>query len=698
MLARIARTCFRRRRLVLVAWVAVLVAAIAGGSALAGHWATNDDAPKSLLTNEFPARDGDDATVVFTDVTADRPGVDAYLTAVSHIAGVTAVEPLQVAPDGHIAIAPITLAAGENDKPQEAADAIRQRAGPLDERGVGVEFAGGWFADNSMPSSEMIGILAAIVVLLVAFGSVVAMGLPIVTALFGVAIATAGVGIVANVLSTPSFAPQVASMIGIGVGIDYALFIVTRYREALDRGQPYESACVEAMTTAGRAVVFAGCTVMISILGMFIMGIEFLDGLAVGTSLAVAIAVLAAITLLPALLGLLGGKINRLRVRRRPRPGRVGGWERWARFVQRRPKPVALAGLAVLLAAAVPVFALHLGFADAGNDPKGTTTRSAYDLMADGFGPGSNGPVIVVGDTSTAAKASGFDHLLAEVRQTAGVASVSDAVTSPSGRAALATVIPTTGPQERATEALVHHVRDDLAPDSGTTVQVVGKTAGGIDFADRVSSRLPLFIGAVLGLSFLLLLVVFRSILVPLKAVLMNLLSIGAAYGVMVAVFQWGWLGDTVGVSAGPIEPWAPMMLFAIVFGLSMDYEVFLLSAVRENYDRTHDNGHAVARGLASTARVITAAATIMVFVFGSFVLSDVRALKLIGLGLAVAVAVDATVVRVVLVPATMELLGDANWWLPRWLKRILPKVDIDGHQPPAVPAPERELAVTSSR
>jgi RND superfamily putative drug exporter len=693
-LARIARTCFRRRRLVLVTWIAVLVAAITGGSALAGHWATGDDAPKSLLTKEFPARDGDDATIVFTDVTADRAGVDAYLADVAHVPGVLAVEPMQIAPNGHIAIAPVTLADGVNDKPSEAARAIEQRAGPLDGRGVGVAFSGSSFADSSVPSSELIGILAAIVVLLIAFGSVVAMGLPIVTALFGVVIATAGVGIVANFLSTPEFAPQVASMIGIGVGIDYALFIVTRYRDALDRGLAFEAACVEAIATAGRAVVFAGCTVMISILGMFVMGIEFLDGLAVGTSLAVAVAVLAAVTLLPALLGVLGAKINRLRIRRRVRPGRVGTWERWARFVQRRPKPVAVAGLTVLLAAAVPVFALHLGFADAGNDPKGTTTRTAYDLMADGFGPGSNGPVVVVADTVTAAHAADFQHLLGEARDLPGIASVGAPVASPSGRATLVTLIPTTGPQDRATEALVHHLRDDIAPRYGTSVEVVGQTAGGIDFADRISSRLPLFIGAVLGLSFLLLLVVFRSVLVPLKAVLMNLLSIGAAYGVMVAVFQWGWLGDVLGVSPAPIEPWAPMMLFAIVFGLSMDYEVFLLSAVREAYDRTHDNGYAVARGLASTARVITAAATIMVFVFGSFVLSDVRALKLIGLGLAVAVAVDATVVRIVLVPATMELLGDANWWLPRWLGRILPKIVIDGPHPPA---PEREL-VTSSR
>jgi RND superfamily putative drug exporter len=437
---------------------------------------------------------------------------------------------------------------------------------------------------------------------------------------------------------------------------------------------------------------------MISILGMFIMGIEFLNGLAVGTSFAVAVPVLAAITCSRPFSGCSVARSTGCGSDAGPAPAGWGAWERWARVVQRRPKPVALAGLTVLVVAALPVFGLHLGFADAGNDPKGTTTRTAYDLVAEGFGPGANGPVVIVADTSTPARATEFGQLLAEVGGTHGVAAVGEPVASASGRATLATVIPTTGPQDRATEALVHYLRDDLGPKYGTTLEVVGQTAGGIDFADRISSRLPLFIGAVLGLSFLLLLVVFRSVLVPLKAVLMNLLSIGAAYGVMVAVFQWGWLGDTLGVSPAPIEPWAPMMLFAIVFGLSMDYEVFLLSAVRETYDRTHDNGYAVARGLASTARVITAAATIMVFVFGSFVLSDVRALKLIGLGLAVAVAVAATVVRVVLVPATMELLGEANWWLPRWLGRILPKVEIDGHHPPAPVEPEREPALTNSR
>ena len=684
MLTRIARTSYRHRRRVLLAWIVVLVVSVLGGSALAGRYATGAKAADSLLAQEFPTRNGDDATVVFADVTRDRPAVDAYLAQLATVPGVSSVQPLEVSPAGHIARAPFVLANGVNDKPGDVARHAEELATPLAQRGVDVEFSGGWFSEGGMPSTELIGILAAVVILLLAFGSVVAMGVPIVTALFGVAIATAGVGIVANFFSTPDFTPEVATMIGIGVGIDYALFIVTRYRDALERGVLREDAVVEAISTSGRAVVFAGCTVMVSILGMFLMGISFLHGLAIGVSLAVAIAVVAAITLLPALLGFIGKGIDKLRVRRHRPLDHVGAWQRWARFVQRRPGPIALAGLGVLVLAALPFFALHLGFADEGNAPKGDTTRAAYDLVAEGFGPGANGPVVVLADTSHAGGQAAFAHFLADVRALPGVASVGAPVTSPSQRASLAVVTPTTGPQDRATERLVHRLRNEVVPRSGMDVEIAGQTAGGIDFADQISSRLPIFIGAVLGASFLLLLVVFRSVLVPLKAVLMNLLSIGAAYGVIVAVFQWGWFGDALGITGGPIEPWVPMMLFAIVFGLSMDYEVFLLSSVRERYDATDDNPSAVAGGLAATARVITAAAAIMVFVFGSFVLSDVRALKLIGLGLAVAVAPDATIVRIVLVPATMELLGRANWWLPRWLARLLPKVDVDGRRHPS--------------
>jgi RND superfamily putative drug exporter len=686
--------------LVVGLWIAALLIAVVGASAVAGDTATSGRLPNTdsqraydALAREFPQRHGDEGRIVFADIRNDRGLANEYLAAVGHVKGVIEVEPLLVSPEGNVALAPITTANGANSHPKATADAIKQLARPFERRGLDVQFAGDWFNGASFPASEAVGILAAIVVLLIAFGSLIAMGLPITTALIGVAISIAGVGVVANFFTTPDFAAQVATMIGIGVGIDYALFIVTRYRTALQRSGSPEAAVMEAMNTSGRAVVFAGFTVMVSVLGIFLMGLPFLHGLAVGISLAVVIAVLAALTLLPALLGFVGFTIDRFKVGRRTPSGRETMWHRWARTVQRRPVPIALAGLIVLLLMAVPALQLRLGNADASNDPKSSTTHKAFDLIARGFGPGANGPILVVAESRDGKLRSELPRLEGALRATPGVASVTDPRLSPAGTAALATLYPTTEPQAKATERLVHRLRDTVVPDAiaGTDLRVHlgGQTASSIDFADVIGARLPIFIGAVLTLSFLLLLLVFRSVLVPLKAVLMNLLSIGAAYGVIVAAFQWGWGADLLGVSAAPIEPWVPMMLFAIVFGLSMDYEVFLLSAVREHYDRTHDNATAVAEGLASTARVITAAALIMVFVFGSFVVSDLRALKLIGLGLAVAVAIDATIVRVVLVPATMELLGDANWWLPRWLQRLLPKVRVD-EQPIELEPPER--------
>jgi RND superfamily putative drug exporter len=713
MLTRLTRMSFRHRRAVTAVWIAALVLAVFGGSALAGQTSTSGRLPHTdsqhaydTLARDFPQRHGDEGRVVFADIQRNRPAVDAYLSRVAHVRGVIAVEPLLVSKGGSIALAPITTANGPGAHPKDTANRIKDLAGPYEHQGVEVKFAGHWFGDTSLPASEIIGVVAAIIVLLIAFGSLIAMGLPIVTALVGVGISLTGVGLTANVFTTPDFSAQVAAMIGIGVGIDYALFIVTRYRSALHRIGSPEAAAIEAMNTSGRAVVFAAFTVMVSVLGMFLMGLPFLHGLAVGISLAVAVAVLAALTLLPALLGFVGFTIDRLRVGVRTTSTRETLWHRWARTVQRRPATIALTGLAVLVIAAVPALHLRLGNADAGNDPKSSTTHQAYDLIAKGFGPGANGPILVVAESSSPGFASQLPRFMEALRATPGVAAVTDARLDPTGTAALATLYPNTGPQSTQTTRLVHHLRDHVAPDAtagaATRVHLGGQTANAIDFADVIGKRLPIFIGAVLALSFLLLLVVFRSLLVPLKAVVMNLLSIGAAYGVIVAVFQWGWGAGLLGVTAGPIEPWVPMMLFAIVFGLSMDYEVFLLSAVREHYDRTRDNGTAVAEGLASTARVITAAALIMVFVFGSFVISDTRALKLIGLGLAVAVAMDATIVRVVLVPATMELLGDANWWLPRWLQRRVPQVRMDDETIDAdadaerEDAPDRELVGTS--
>jgi len=485
-----------------------------------------------------------------------------------------------------------------------------------------------------------------------------------------------------------SFATTLATMIGIGVGIDYALFVVTRYRQGLQAGLDPEQAVVTAIDTSGRAVVFAGATVIIALLGMLAVGLSFISGLGVGAAAVVAVTVLAAITLLPAVLGFVGTKIDKWRLpwfHDKGTQGRETIWHRWSRFVQRHPWALTTVGLAIVIALALPVLSLRLGFVDAGNNPKSTQTRQAYDLLAEGFGPGFNGPFLLAvqlpaGTDHTAALAK----LQAAVAADPDVASASPAVVNPAGTTAVIRVYPKSAPQDQATSDLLHRIRGQVIPsatrDTGIHVYVGGFAAVTDDFANLLGQRLPVFIGIVILLSFLLLMVVFRSILVPLKAAIMNLLSIGAAYGVVVMIFQYGWGKQLVGVGKeGPIQAFLPMMMFAILFGLSMDYEVFLLSRIREEYLRSGDNGQAVADGLSNTARVITAAAAIMCTFFLSFVLDDNIIIKLFGIGFAVAIFIDATLIRMVIVPSTMELLGDANWWLPKWLDRILPHLDVGG-------------------
>jgi len=702
MLERLASLSYRRRRLVLLAWVLAAFAIVVAAGSFGGQYTrggrlsgTDSDAAYQVLRREFPAVEADAATIVFTDprgVAGDRDVIERYVSAVRALPRVgTVVSPFDdathVSTNGTVAYADVEFARDGTGTVEQAAAALRDAATPLESSGVRAAFAGDMFKTGGVPSSEVFGIVAAMVILLIAFGSIVAMGLPILTAIIGIVIGLSGVSLWAAVIDTPDFAVQVASMIGIGVGIDYALFIVTRYRYALERGATPHDAVVEAISSAGRAVVFAGGTVMISLLGMTLMGMTMFIGLAFASASAVLVAVAAAVTLLPALLGFAGHRIDRLSIHRRRRHGVSETiWHRWSRLVQRRPVVATVAGVAVLVGLAAPVVAMRLASADAGNDQAGTTTRTAYDMLADGFGPGFNGPLVLAAETPTGATRAQLAPVVDALRATPGVALVTEAQPSTSGRAALITVVPTTAPQSEATEALVRHLRRDVLPPLAQgdlrelRVHVGGATASNVDFAALMSDRLPIFIAAVLVCSFLLLLLVFRSVLVPLKAIVMNLLSIGAAYGAMVAVFQWGWFGSLIGAGPGaPIEPWAPMMLFAIVFGLSMDYEVFLLSSIKERYDTNGDNSSAVVEGLASTARVITAAAAIMVCVFASFIVADERSVKLIGFGLAFAVLIDATVVRMVVVPATMELLGRRNWWLPRWTDRVLPHVSIDG-------------------
>jgi RND superfamily putative drug exporter len=707
MLKRLARTCYRRRWRVLAAWVVFLVAVSVLSSAAGGVFrnefslsgSDSKEASDFLEQRGFDTRAGFSGQIVFsTDQGVENPNVrqameDLFARVERTVTRTQVVSPYepgetrQISEDGRIAYAEVNLADRPDADFRSAADEIKAEAEDVKVSGLQVELGGELFGEQELPASEAIGVLLAIIVLLVAFGSVLAAGLPIMTALFGIGTGIALVQLSANGLTMPDFTTQAVAMIGIGVGIDYALLIVTRYRQALRDGHQPESAVALAADTAGRSVVFAGTTVVIAVLGMLLIQVPAVQGLAIGIALGVLMTMLAAITLLPAVLGFVGHNIDKLGLPHKKRAEgevRESFWHRWSRFLQRRPWPAAIAGVVILVVLAIPVLSMRLAFADAGNRPTSDTTRRAYDLLVDGFGPGFNGPMVLAIDMPGGqSDLPTVERLQQRLQDTRGVAFATPPQTNDAGNAAILQVFPNSSPQSEETANLVDRLRDDVIPPvtQGTDVDVKvgGLTAGATDYSNYTAERLPLFIGAVLLLSFLLLMVVFRSLLVPLKAVIMNLLSIGAAYGVIVAVFQWGWLKDLIGVAeAGPVEAWAPMMLFAIVFGLSMDYEVFLLSRMREEYDRTGDNATAVADGLAATARVITAAALIMILVFSAFILGDDRAIKLFGFGLAIAVFLDATIVRLILVPATMELLGDRNWWIPKWLDRILPKVRVE--------------------
>ena len=702
MLRRLAAHCYQHRWRVLISWIVLLVginvlAQTVGGDLLKTFSLPSSESGRafSVLGRDF-ARKGDTGELVFKvrgtgtvtsqHVLNEIEPVMATLVQQPHVVSVSSpYDPANsrfISSGGKIAYAEILFDVQANDVPINLATHMRDVVSKANTSDLQMELGGSMFTDQTQPASEAVGILAAVLILLIAFGSLLAMGLPIMTAMFGIGIGLAVVTLLARVLDIPSFAPQVTAMIGIGVGIDYALFISTRFREALHEGADPERAVVHAIDTSGRAVLFAGSTVVISLLGLFLIGVSFIRGLAVGASLAVLFVMAAAVTLLPAVLGFVGHTIDKFALPGAKRKRSVEGsfWTRWSQTLQGKAWPAAIAGLVILVFLAIPFFSLRLGIADAGNDPTKLTTRRAYDLLSQGFGPGINGPLLIAGDAKASDLATA-KHLRAAIVADPDVLKASPVIQSPKG--VLIEVQAKGSPQDESTTQLVHRLRDDVIPaaTSGTALHmyVGSQTAIGVDLADLLGQRLPYMFLAILLLSFVLLMIVFRSLLVPLKAVIMNLLSIGAAYGVIVAIFQWGWIRNVVGIGKeGPIEAWVPMMLFAIVFGLSMDYEVFLLSRIKEEYDEHGDNSLAVAHGLAKTARLITAAAAIMICVFGSFVLSDLRVLKLLGFGLAFAVFIDATLVRLVLVPATMELLGDRNWWLPKWLE-WLPRVNVEG-------------------
>jgi RND superfamily putative drug exporter len=666
-----------------------------------------------VLDRRFPQQAGSSATVVFAtgrgiDDPSVEPAIQESVTQLGEIEGVSGVtDPYgpaaavvvshQGASAGKVAMITVQFEHPVQDLPTDVYDRLQAAVAPARRAGVRVEFGGAVTDDADRPPSsnaDLVGLVAAAVILLFAFGSVIAMGLPILTAVFGLAVGISLITVVAAFTDIGTLAPVLGTMIGLGVGIDYSLFIVTRYREGLADGLDVEAAAGRSVATAGSAVVFAGSTVVIAICGLALAGIPYVARLGYTAALVVAVMMLAAVTLLPAVIGVIGHRIDRWRVhlgrRRRaeaPAPGEAATetiWARWARTVARHAWPFAILGTAILLVLATPFLSMRLGESDDGTLPTSTTQRQAYDLVARGFGPGTNGPLLVVVELPTAADTAVADEVETALKATPGVDSVLPAqFNGTDGDVAVIVAFPTTAPDSEATASLVATLRDHVLPGaigaSGAKAYVGGLTAEYIDIGDRIADRLPYFIGAVVLLSFLLLMLVFHSVLVPLTAAVMNLLSVGAAYGAIVAVFQWGWAKDLIGLeSTVPIVAFVPMMMFAVLFGLSMDYQVFLLTRVREEYVRTGDTRQGVVLGLARTARVITSAALIMIFVFGAFVLNLSAEVKMFGLGLAFAVLVDATIVRMMLVPSIMEILGDANWWFPRWLA-WLPRLDIDG-------------------
>jgi putative drug exporter of the RND superfamily len=714
----IARWTMAHRRTVVVAWIAaaigILVISGAVGKKTASSFTlpgTNSQQAVDLLSSRFPAQAGDADQIVFHAKTgkltsaSNRAAIHATVARVARLPHVTGVispyAPGQhaISRDGTIAFATVSFDERANALPKAAVDRVvssaeSARSGTLDVQlgGQAIEQA----QQAPLGFATVVGIAAAIVILLISFGSLAAMGLPIATALLGL---LAGIGVInlaSHVVDMPSFASELALMIGLGVGVDYALFIVTRFRENYrTNGGDIHAAVEAAINTSGRAVLFAGVTVVIALLGMFALGVTLLNGAAVAASIGVVLVLAASLTLLPALLSLAGPRIVREGRRRSTRGAddtQPGFWMRWTQGVQRRPALVAIAATAVMLALAAPALGLRLASSDAGNDPATQTTRQAYDLLAKGFGPGFNGPLQMAVALPSAHDSAALEELTQRLSATLGIASVATPRLNPTGTTAALVAYPTTSPQSAQTSSLVTRLRDTVLPpierSTGARVYVGGATASQVDFSHVLAAKLPLFIGVVVALAAVLLLVVFRSLVIPVQAALMNLLSIGASLGIVQAIFERGWLGGLFGVQAGPIDAFIPVLTFAIVFGLSMDYEVFLVSRVHEEWLARRDASAAVREGLSRTGRVITAAAAVMVAVFAAFAISGDRILAMFGLAMASAVLLDALVVRMLLLPAVLQLLGRTTWALPRWLDRRLPRVAIEAETGPALRPP----------
>ncbi|MGH2922570.1 MAG: MMPL family transporter [Solirubrobacterales bacterium] len=705
-LANLADFAYRRRGTMVLAWIAAMVVIIGVGSSLAGEYEADYDTPGSeskaasdLTEERFDGYTGQEIYVVARDENGFASPAEAeerlqgFFQEAETVSNVEPhVRPIRISEDGTIVSTtmPLTVPGWEVEKE----DGEKLVAAAEANSGDGLEVALGGdpiYRAQEGESPEFYGLLGATIVLLIAFGTVVAAGLPLAVALVGLGISSGGlIALLANVVDVPDWTTAVTGLIGIGVGIDYALLVLTRFRAGMAAGKDTHDALVESVTTAGRSVIIAGATVVIAVFGLALTGLPYMYGVAIAASIAVLVVMLASVMLLPALLAYLGPKVNRWHIPFLGRGLRTEGSAdspagRWAHAVQRRPWPAAIIATLILLALTIPALDIRLGFPDAGNDQPDTMTRQAYDLNTEGFGPGTNGPLVIAaelppGDEGAQQQVETFASGL---RGTDGVSFVPDPVINDQGDAAIVTVIPENSPQDQETEDLVANLRDDVIPrdlaDSGITAHVGGVTAALEDQSGYIKDRTPVFLAGVLGLSFLLLLVAFHSPLISLKAGIMTLLSVGAGFGVMNLVAQGGALGELIGIDHEvPIAPFLPVMMFAILFGLSMDYEVFLISRIREEYLKDGDTRRAVADGLAKTARVITAAAAIMVVVFLAFITAPDTFLKLFGIGLATAIFLDATLVRMVLVPAVMQLLGSRNWWIPNWLERILPRLDVE--------------------
>ncbi|WP_128435087.1 MMPL family transporter [Streptomyces cyaneus] len=726
-MAALARWCVQRRLLPVLLWLlafgGVSAAAAVMGSAYSNDYqvpGTESGRATQLLEDGFPGLGGDSDTVVWHTESGTVRAADVEQTMtrtldeIADLPGVAAVGSpydkqgtAQISEDGHTAYATVTFDGSAETLDKGEAQAVVSAAEAAEADGLQVELGGsavGLTESSGGHLAEVVGVAVAAVVLFLAFGSLAASLLPIATALVSVGTAYAGIVLLGHAMTVADFAPMLGMLIGLGVGIDYALFIVTRHRRGLKRGLSVTESITNAVATTGRAVVFAGATVCIALLGMLILQLSFLNGVAIAASLTVVLTVAASVTLLPALLSFIGMRALSRRERRRlsehgPEPELPTGFAaRWSAFVERHPKALGAIALAVITVLALPTLGLRLGTSDQGNNPESSTTRQAYDLLADGFGPGVNGPLTLVTEVDGGDDKLALDNLDATLRHTEGVAAVTPVTYNTGGDTAYLTVVPESSPQSQQTSDLVDRLRSEVLPraETGTSldVHVGGMTAGYDDFADVIVGKLPLFVGVVIGLGCLLLLLAFRSVGIPLKAAAMNVAAVAAAFGVVVAIFQWGWGSELLGLGrAGPIEPFLPVIMVSVLFGLSMDYQVFLVSRMYEEWLETGDNRRAVRVGLAETSRVINSAAVIMISVFLAFVLSGDRVIAMFGIALAAAVALDAFVLRTLLVPALMHMLGGANWWLPRWLDERMPRISIE---PPESRAAHERLAAAT--